>query len=230
MYGLAGNRYDESGVDQNEYDRQNFLLLLLMMLPLQVIYPVLAGGQAGKISLTLFFTFILVTGLWLMRGSRRKFLMAAILVLVSLELIWVSLWQAAASLLPLGEFCLLLFLIVLSSQYLIIFIRTGLPVPDLLLAAAALFMLIGTVLGLALYLLSGLYPGSATGAQVGSDLPGSLSEGIAILTTNGSGTISAGSMPLVRIVSSLGMIGAILLIALLIAKTGIALTKKESDI
>jgi len=230
MYGSAGSRYDESGVDQNEHDRQNFLLLLLMMLPLQVIYPVLAGGQAGQISLTLFFTFILVTGLWLMRGSRRRFLMAAILVLVSLELIWVSLWQAAASLLPLGEFCLLLFLIVLSSQYLIIFIRTGLPVPDLLLAAAALFMLIGTVLGLALYLLSGLYPGSATEGQVSSDLPGSLSEGIAILTTNGSGTVSGGSMPLVRIVSSLGMIGAILLIALLIAKTGIALTKKESDI
>ena len=229
MYGLAGNLPDVSGVDQNERDRQNFLLLLLMMLPLQVIYPVLAGGQAGQISLTFFFSFILVAGLWLMRGSRRRFLMAAILVLVSLELIWVSLWQAAASLLPLGEFCLLLFLIILSGQYLILFIRTELPVLDLLLAGAALFLLIGTLLGMGLYLLAGLYHGSVTGAQADSDLPGALSDGIAILTTNGSGIIAGGPMPLLRIVSSLGMIGGILLIALLIAKTGISLNKKESD-
>ncbi len=225
MYGLSGNLPDELSDDQNEGDRQNFLLLLLMMLPLQVIYPVLAGGQAGQISLTIFFSFILVAGLWLMRGSRRRFLMAAILVLVSLELIWVSLWQAAASLLPLGEFCLLLFLIILSGLYLITFIRTRLPVLDLLLAAAALFLLIGTVLGLALYLFSGLYPGSATGARAYSDLPEALSDGIAILTTNGSGIIVGGSMPLLRIVSSFGMIGGVLLIALLIAKTGISLKK-----
>ncbi len=225
MYGLAGNRSNESEVDQNMHDRQDFLLLLLMMLPLQVIYPVLAGGQAGQISLTFFLSFILIAGLWLMKGSRRRFLMAAILVLVSLELIWVSLWQAAAPLLSLGEFCFILFLIVLSSRYLLIFIRTELPVHDLLIAATALFLLIGTLIGMSLYLVSGLYHGSTPEIQTDSDLPVALSDGIAILTTNGPGVLTKDSMPLVRIVSSLGMIGGILLIALLIGKIGIQLKK-----
>lgn len=225
MYGLAGKQKTESGDDKNEADRQNFLLLLLMMLPLQVIYPVLSKGQAGQVSLTLFCSLILITGLWLMRGSRRRFLMAAILVLISLELIWVSLWQAAASLLPLGEFCLVLFLIILSGRYLAIFIRTELPVHELLLAATALFLLIGTILGMSLYLISALYHGSISGVSADVDLSEALFEGIAILTANGFGSPTGESMPLTRVISSLGMIGGILFIALLIAKIGANLTK-----
>ncbi|PWR70605.1 hypothetical protein [Methanospirillum lacunae] len=227
MYGLVGKQTDKSSVDKTEDDRQNFLLLLLMMLPLQVIYPVLSGGQTGQVSLTLFFSLILITGLWLMRGSRRRFLIAAILVLISLELIWVSLWQAATSLLPLGEFCLLLFLIILSGRYLAIFIRTKLPVHELLLAATALFLLIGTILGISLYLISTLYHGSTTGVRVDIDLPQALFEGIAILTANGSGGVAGESMPLLRVVSSLGMIVGILFIALLIAKIVTNLYKYE---
>jgi hypothetical protein len=218
---------DTNRIDPNERDRQDFLLLLLMMLPLQVIYPVLSDGPAGQMSLTLFFSCILIGGLWLMRGARRRFLMASILVLVSLELIWVSLWQAAASLLPLGEFCLLLFLIILSVRYITIFVRTDLPVYDLLLAGSALFLLIGALLGITLYLLTGLYPASLTGHE--TDLPGALSDGIAILTTNDSGITAGDSMPLIRVVSGLGMIGGILLIALLIAKIGLNLNKKEEE-
>lgn len=229
MYGLTGKQKYESGVDKNEDDRQNFLLLLLMMLPLQVIYPVLSKGQAGQVSLTLFFSLILITGLWLMRGSRRRFLMAAILVLISLELIWLSLWQAAVSLLPLGEFCLLLFLIILSGRYIAIFIRTKLPVHELLLAATALFLLIGTILGMSLYLISTLFHGSTTGVSVDTDLPEALFEGIAILTSNGSGCLAGESMPLLRVISSLGMIGGVLFIALLIAKIVINLNNNEKS-
>lgn len=228
MYESVGEAKRVSGPDQNERDRQDFLLLLLMMLPLQVIYPVLSGGSAQRPVLVVFLSLILIIGVWVMRGSRKKFLTAAILTLVSLELIWVSLWQAASSLLPLGEFCLLLFLLLLSERYLALFIRTHLPVYDLLLAAAALFLLIGTWFGLGLFLVSSLYPVSALGIAGGTDLSGFLYAGMLILTTNGGGLpMSSIPPPLLRVVSNLGMIGGILLISVIIAKIGARFYKKE---
>lgn len=227
----VGKGKSNSRPDQIERDRQDFLLLLLMMLPLQVIYPVLSGGPGQRLVLALFFSLILIAGVWVMRGSKRRFLMATILTLVSLELIWVSLWQAAASLLPLGELCLLFFLIILSGRYLATFIRTDLPLYDLLIAATALFLLTGTVLGLGLYLLSGLYPAQSPGLTDMADLPGSLSAGITILTTNGAGLITGNSsMPLIRVVSNLGMIWGILLISLIIAKICARVYKKEENV
>ncbi|MDD1727983.1 MAG: hypothetical protein LUQ50_02800 [Methanospirillum sp.] len=212
----------DNGIDESDRDRQDFLLLFLMMLPLQVIYPVLSGFSE-RVILVLFFSLILVLGVWLMRGSRHRFLIAAILALISLELIWVSLWHAASSLLPLGEFTLLLFLVILSGRYLLVFIRTELPVYDLFIAAAALCLLLGTILGLGIYLLTGLYPASALTKP---DLAQALTSGISIITTNGAGVVMDDPLPLVRVISALGMIGGVLLIALFIAKIGVWFYKK----
>lgn len=230
MNGIRGDEGEFRMIDQNERVRQEFLLLLVTILPLQVIYPVLAGGAADRPAMILFSSLILVAGVWIMRGSRRRFLMAAILTLVSLELLWISLWPAASSLFPLGQYFLLFFLIILTGQSVSTFIRTDLMLPDLLLAAISLFLLTSTALGLGLYLMSGFYPVSASGAVGNIGLSGYLTAGIAILTTNGAGTILSGEAhPLVRVITQFGMIGGVLLITLIIGKIVAAMVKKEGS-
>jgi hypothetical protein len=212
--------------DQGERVRHEFLLILLATLPLQVIYPVFSGGSGDRPVIVLFFSLILISGVWIMRGIRRRFLMAAILTLVSLELLWISLWPAAASLLPAGEFCVLLFLLILSRWSISTFIKTDLTPPDLLLAATSLFLLTGTTLGLLLFLMSGLYPAPASGGM-GTSLSVYLAAGISILTMNGSGLILNEEVPLVRVGFLLGMIGGVLMIVLTIGKMVVALAKKD---
>ena len=231
MYHMGGAGEEGGTGDLQDRDRQEFLLLLVTLLPLQIIYPVLSGGPSERPGMVLFFSLLLIAGVWIMRGSRSRFLMAAILTLVSLELLWISLWPAASSLLVMGEFFLLMFLILLAGRMVSTFIRTSLPVTDLLIAATSLFFLIGTILGLGLYLISGIYPAGSTGIPGNTDLASSLSMGIAILTTNGTILTGTGQvLPLIRVVCVLGMIGGILLITLIIGKIGSVLLKKDSNI
>ncbi|MFH0968583.1 MAG: hypothetical protein V1862_12955 [Methanobacteriota archaeon] len=229
MYGIRGTEVDIRRTDQKERVRREFLLLLVAILPLQVIYPVLSGGPAERPAMVLFFSLILIAGVWIMRGSRRRFLMAAILTLVSLELLWTSLWSAAASLLPFGEFFFFFVLIILTGRNVSTFIRTDMMLPDLLLATTSLFLLTGTALGLGLYLVNGLYPVSAISGMGNIGLSGYLAAGISILTTNGTGMIIFGqSPPLVMVVTQLGMIGGVLLIIFTIGKIVAVLVKKEA--
>ena len=228
MYGIRGNEDKIESSAGRERVLHEFLLLLVTILPLQVIYPVLSGSAMERPLLVLFFSLILLSGVWIMRGSRRRFLMAAILTLVSLELLWSSLWPAAAPLLLLGEFCLLLLLFILVGRSIGTFIRTDLKISDLLLIIAALFLLTGTTLGLSLYLLGSLYPVTGSGGPEIISLPGYLTAGISILTLQGAGTIlSVHTPPLVRVVMNLGMIGGILLVILAIGKVVIALQNRN---
>jgi hypothetical protein len=227
MYDNWGTGNSGGSDGQQERDRQEFLILLVTLLPLQVIYPVLSGGPSERPVLVIFFSLLLVAGVWIMRGSRRRFLMAAIFTLVSLELLWISLWPAASSLILLGEFCLLLLLVILTGRILSTFIRTDLPVPDLLIAAVSLFLLTATVLGLGLFLVSGFSP---AGTSSGSELALSLTNGISLITANGMMLTAPGQgLALSRVISALGMIGGILLITLVIGKIGSALRKKEAN-
>ena len=231
MYDIRGTGENRETGDQRDRDRQDFLILLVTLLPLQVIYPVLSGGSSDRPVVILFFSILLIAGVWVMRGSRRRFLMAAILALVSLELLWISLWPAASSLLIFGEFCLLLLLLILTGRSLSTFIRTDLPVTDLIIAATSLFLLAGTDLGLGLHLIGSLYPAGSGTIAGSADLASSLLAGIAILTTNGASLTTSGqTLPLIRVVSMLGMIGGVLLITLIIGKTGAALLKKEKKL
>ena len=216
------------GSDQRDRDRQDFLIILLSLLPVQVLYPVLATGSVERPAMVIFFSLLLLSGVWVMRGSRRRFLLTAILALVSLELLWVSLWPAASSLLPLGQFCIMLLLIILTGRFVMIFIRTDLQISDLLPAAASLYLLAGTMLGLGVYLLQGLYPSWESCQNSGGDLSGSLLAGVSMLTSSGSGLSSCdASLPLIRIVSVLGMICGVLLLSLVIGKIGTGFLKKE---
>jgi hypothetical protein len=222
---MNGMQDDRSYTEPDNYgrDRQEFLLILLSLLPLQVIYPVLSGNYTERLMMIFFFSIILIAGVWIMRGSRRRFLMAAILTLVSLELLWISLWPAAASLLVLGEFCLLLFLLILAGRSISLFIRTRLSVFDLLMAGASLYLLLGTVIGICLHLVYGLYPGSAA-----LDLAWSLWAGMTVLTSNGLLLpVTVQSFPLFRVISMLGMICGILLICLIIGKIAAEFCKKS---
>jgi membrane-associated HD superfamily phosphohydrolase len=226
MYGISHGQDGSSISDLNDRDRKEFLLVLIALLPLQVIYPTLSKSPAAHLMMILFFSVILVAGLWIMRGSRQRFLLTAILTLVSLELMWISLWPAAASLLILGEFCLLLVLIMLTGRNISMFIRTCLSVPDLLMAGASLLLLTGTVIGLSLNLVAALSPDAGS-----YDLAWSLRAGIALLTTNGNMIDIPGSnMPLSGVISILGMIGGVLLICLIIGKIGVSIfTCKDVD-
>ncbi len=222
MHEIRDPSTDASVSARLEKDRQEFLILLVSLLPLQVIYPVLSGGASERPAMIIFFSFILFAGVWLMRGSRHRFLMSAILTLVSLELIWMSLWPAASSLIFFGELCLLLLMIMVTGKAISTYIRTALPVPDLLLGAATLFLLTGTILGIGLFLISGFYP-----AGTGINLAFSLSTGLSLVTTSGTVyPMPYQDLALIRVVSTLGMIMGVLLITLVIGKIGAAFIKK----
>lgn len=222
MHDIRETSTDASLSVRLEKDRQEFLILLVSLLPLQVIYPVLSGGASERPAMIIFFSFFLFAGVWLMRGSRHRFLMSAILTLVSLELIWMSLWPAASSLIFFGELCLLLLMIMVTGRAVSTYIRTALPVPDLLLGAATLFLLAGTILGIGLYLISGFSPAGA-----GLNLAVSLSNGLSLVTTSGAVYPMTDQEPaLIRVVSTLGMIMGVLLLALVIGKIGAALVQK----
>jgi hypothetical protein len=222
---MTGAPHSLTGPDQSDRDRQEFLLVLLMLLPVHVIFPVLPGAALQRSAMILFFSFILLAGVWIMRGSRRRFLLTAILTVVTLELFWISLWPAAASLLILGEFCLVIFLIVLSGRIIQVFIRTTLPLIDLFIAGISLILLEGTFLGILIHLVGVFQP--YTGSP---DLAGSLWGGIALLTGNASLLLplSGQVSPLLKVISLFGMIGGLLLLALIIGKIGAQMMKKES--
>ncbi len=227
MYILPGKESGGSGSDQSDRDRQDFLFLLLSLLPLQVLYPVLATGSTEKPAIILFLSLLTLFGVWVMRGSRKRFLLVAILALVSLEMLWVSLWPAASSLLPVGFFCILLLLVILTSRFVMLFITTDLSLMDLLPAAASLYLLAGTMLGLGMFLLRGLYPVRDSCMSNLGDLTGSFQAGVAILTLQGPDLPSCdATLPLVRIVSILGMIFGVLLTSLVIGKIGAGFLKK----
>lgn len=212
---------------EQDRDRQEFLLLLLTLLPLHLVFPVLSGGPSGRLMMILFCSLLLIAGVWIMRGSRRKFLMTAILTLVSLELYWISLWPAASSLLILGEFSLLLVLLIITGKVSETFIRTSLPVTDLLIAAAALFLVTGTILGLGLFLVSCLGPGGP-GPGDEAAFSSSLAAGVSLLTLNGMMTGTPGhSLPLGGVLSTVGMISGVILFSLVTGKIGSAFLKKE---
>lgn len=220
----------ESSVDPAhcDRDRQDVISLLLALLPIQILYPVLASGPSGTVAMVLFLSLLAVCGVWVMRGSRRRFLLTAILSLVSLELLWVSLWPAATSLQPLGQSCILFLLFILSGRFLLIFARSRLPVLELLPAAGVLYLLFGTMAGLGIYLLRGLYQTASTCGPGWSDLAGSLFSGISLITLNSAGlTPCDAALPLIRIIYMLGMITGVLLLALVIGKTAACLLKKE---
>jgi hypothetical protein len=220
----------ESSVDpaQCDRDRQDVISLLLALLPIQILYPVLASGPSGTVAMVLFLSLLAVCGVWVMRGSRRRFLLTAILSLVSLELLWVSLWPAATSLQPLGQSCILFLLVILSGRYLLIFVRSRLPLLELLPAAGVLYLLFGTMAGLGIYLVRGLYQAASTCGPGWSDLAGSLFSGVSLITLNSAGLLPCDTaLPLIRIIHMLGMIAGVLLFALVIGKTGVCLLKKE---
>lgn len=220
----------ESSVDpaQCDRDRQDVISLLLALLPIQILYPVLASGTSGMVAMVLFLSLLAVCGVWVMRGSRRRFLLTAILALVSLELLWVSLWPAATSLLPLGQSCILFLLAILSGRFILIFARSRLPVLELLPAAGVLYLLFGTMAGLGIYLIRGLYQAASTCGPGWSDLAGSLFSGVALMTMQSTGLSDCdAALPLIRIIHMLGMITGVLLFALVIGKTVTCLQKKE---
>lgn len=227
MYGVQDSRAGHTGPDQEDRDRQEFLLILLMLLPLHVIYPVLPGVAMQRSAMILFFSVILIAGVWIMRGSRRRLLLTAILTLVSLELLWISLWPAAASLQVLGEFCMVLFLLVLCGRIVPVFVRTSLPVIDLLIAGVSLLLLAGTGTGISLHMVAAFYPYAGS-----PDLAGSLWTGMAIITNNGALALPlAGGQvpPLMRVIILIGMIGGFLLFTLIIGKIGARILKKADS-
>ncbi|HWQ67773.1 MAG TPA: hypothetical protein VN372_13015 [Methanospirillum sp.] len=204
--------------------RQGFLFLLIGLLPLLLVYPVLAGSSQFSLPvLILFLSFLLVTGVWVMRGARHRFLLSGILCLVSLELLWVSIWAAAPQLLIIGQFCVLLFLILLLGWSVAAFLRFESVVSDLFIAMAVLYLLSGTVLGFSLF----LFDSSTTAVQTGpggSLLASGLFSGIAILTLQG-GSIS-GQDPLTRVIIMLGMLWGILLLVMSISRITLIMLKK----
>lgn len=227
MKGVQSNQSASAGPNRSDRDRQEFLLLLLVLLPLHLIFPVLSGAALQHSAMILLFSSILLVGVWIMRGSRKRFLLSAILTVVTLELLWISFWPAAAPLLILGEFCLVLFLTFLSGRILQIFIRTSLPVIDLLIAGLSLLLLMGTLFGILIHLVGVVNP------YIGApDLGGSLWGGIAIMTCNGSLLLplsSGQAPPLLKVISLFGMIGGFLLLTLIIGKIGAEFQNKKND-
>lgn len=221
--------FPESSVDPDpgDRDRQDLVVLLVALLPIQILYPVLASGPSGTAAMVLFLSLLAVCGVWVMRGSRRRFLLTAILALVSLELLWVSLWPAATSLLPLGQACILVLLLILSGRVLLLFARSQLPALELLPAAGVLYLLVGTLAGMGIYVIRGVYPAASCGTG-GSDLAGSLFSGVALITLQSTGLSDCdAALPLIRIIHMLGMIAGVLLFALVIGKVGACFLKKE---
>jgi hypothetical protein len=85
-------------------------ILLLALIPMVIIVPVLPSDPSTRPVILLFLTLLFITGIYGMRGDRRRFLLSCILALIATETFWgVCLASGILSLLP-AEFIFLLFL------------------------------------------------------------------------------------------------------------------------
>ncbi|MDD1725239.1 MAG: hypothetical protein LUQ07_08960, partial [Methanospirillum sp.] len=73
-------------------------LLFTALIPLVIIVPVLPPDPVFRVVSVLFLTLLFITGIYGMRGNRRRFLISCILALIGVECFWVSLWPAASTL------------------------------------------------------------------------------------------------------------------------------------
>ena len=122
---------------------------------------------------------------------------------------------------------MVLFLLVLCGRIVPVFVRTSLPVIDLLIAGVSLLLLAGTGTGISLHMVAAFYPYAGS-----PDLAGSLWTGMAIITNNGALALPlAGGQvpPLMRVIILIGMIGGFLLFTLIIGKIGARILKKADS-
>ena len=76
----------------------NLQVLFLALVPMVIIVPVLPSDPSSRPFVLIFLTLLFVTGIYGMRGNRRRFLFSCILALISIETFWVSVWPGASSL------------------------------------------------------------------------------------------------------------------------------------
>jgi hypothetical protein len=212
---------------QQEREKNNSLFLLLSMLPLLILYPVLTG----ELIFSLFITFILCTGVFIFRGKRHSFLLSCILAIVSLEIIWTSLFSGGTLFRAWGEFFAALLIVQVTMAVLQDFIRSTLRVEDLLLSALALVLSSVILFGLGYHLLD-LQNASSFHSALDYDpmtaLPACLFFSTSTLVPIGSGAVYPAS-PMTMILTGVEMIWGFLLLALITARLAATWIKKERD-
>ena len=195
----------------------NLQVLFLALVPMVIIVPVLPSDPSSRPFVLIFLTLLFVTGIYGMRGDRRRFLLSCILALISFETFWVSVWQGASSLFLPGEFFLLLFLGHQARHQLQELIVFEEGIMNIISRAAALVMIGGIMLGTSLHL-SGWISRTAVydSALLHSTFAKSLPEGVLLLIRGGE--CSFGTSPLISVLLMFGSICGFLLLALTAGK------------
>lgn len=212
--------------DKHRQNGNDLSLLFTALIPLVIIVPVLPPDAVSRVICVLFLTLLFVTGIYCLRGNRRRFLISCILALIGVECFWVSVWPAAASLFLAGEVLLLLFLLHQAG-----FLARELVVPakgiiETVSTVTALVLVSGIILG------TGLHIAGCIGRTVSPD-PGTLHtsfaaaipEGI-LLLIHGETSLPA-TTPLLSVLIMVGSLAGFLLLIVSAGKTVVCLLQNE---
>lgn len=192
-------------------------ILLLALIPMVIIVPVLPPEPSSRVVIVFFLTLLFVTGIYCMRGNRRRFLLSCILALIATETFWVSIWPAAGSLFLLGELFFILFMAHLAGTFSWELTSLEGTLVDLISAITALVLIGGIILGASLHL-SGIVSRAIplNPATIHSSFAQAIPEGVLLLIRGGEPTF--GSSPLTIVILMIGSVCGFLLLILATGK------------
>jgi len=188
-------------------------ILFLALIPMVIIVPVLHSDPSTRPVILLFLTLLFITGIYGMRGDRRRFLVSFIVGVIATVSLWVSVWPAASSLFLPAEFFLLLFLGHQAGYLFQELVTSEGGIMDILSGTTALLMTGGIMLGTSLHL-SGWVSRTAVydPALLHSSFAKAIPEGVLLLIRGGES--SFGSSPLTTVLLMIGAVCGFLLLAL----------------
>ncbi|NLW76738.1 MAG: hypothetical protein GXY18_10000 [Methanomicrobiales archaeon] len=188
-------------------------ILFLPFIPLVIIVPVLPADFSSRFITVFFVTLLFITGIYSMRGDRRRFLISCILALIATETFWVSVWPAASSLFLPAEFFLLLFLIHQTRYLVEEMVWSDGTIYDLFGMVTALIITGGIMLGTSLHL-AGWISRSVEydPLTIHSSFAQALPEGILLLIRGGESPF--GVSPLASVILMVGSVCGFLLLVL----------------
>ena len=206
--------------------RDDLPILLLALVPMAIIVPVLPSGFSSRMVIVFFLTLLFITGIYCMRGDRRRFLMSCIFALIATESFWVSLWPSASSLFLPAEFFLLLFLTHLAAYLSWELIFSEGTIFDEISIISALLLTGGMILGTGLHL-AGLISKTVRydPATIHSSFALAIPEGVMLLIRGGDH--SFGTSPLVMIILMAGTMAGFLLLIVSAGKIASIYIKKN---
>jgi len=213
---LISTKTEESHNPEEIKRVSDLSLLLMILIPFVVIVPVIPTNFGFRSVVVLFIVFLYAIGIYCMRVDRKRFLTGCILALISIELFFVSLWQAASILFILGEVIFLIFLIYLVQHLVTDYINSHGSFKQIISYTIILALLGGMACGTGLHLAGFVNRTGITDlSSLHSSFGRAITSGILLILRGGDITVSS---PLSGIIIMIGTLSGFLLLIVSIGK------------